>query len=102
MPPDGKPQLTAQEIKLIEWWINSGIPFDRKVSELNQDEALKRALSSLIKPAEEPLPLPDIQVEMPDAMEVKILQLSGYSLTPVAQNSSFLSLNLTGKSLSAK
>ncbi len=102
MPPDGKPQLTAQEITLIEWWINSGVPFDRKVSELKQTEAVKRALSSLNKPAETPVPLPDVEVRKPDAESLEKVQKSGFALTPVAQNSSFLSLSLTGKTLTAE
>ena len=41
MPPDGKAQLTNQEIDLLEYWIKSGADFDTKLSDLNDDDTLK-------------------------------------------------------------
>jgi len=29
MPPEGKPQPTAAEVELLQWWINAGAPGDR-------------------------------------------------------------------------
>lgn len=34
MPPEGKPQLTAQQIQLIRFWIEHGASFDKSVQEL--------------------------------------------------------------------
>jgi uncharacterized membrane protein len=35
MPPDGKPQLTTQQIQLLKWWVEHGASFDKTVQELN-------------------------------------------------------------------
>ena len=45
MPPDGKVQLSNNEIKLIEWWINQGANFENKVKETEQPEAIKTILT---------------------------------------------------------
>jgi uncharacterized membrane protein len=34
MPPEGKPQLTEQQIQLIRFWIEKGASFDKSVQEL--------------------------------------------------------------------
>ena len=48
MPPKGKPQLTEDEIALLHWWIQNGASFDKKVSDLPQDEKVKPVLVSLL------------------------------------------------------
>lgn len=35
MPPQGKPQLTTNEIALLKWWIQAGAVENQKVAELN-------------------------------------------------------------------
>ena len=42
MPPDGKPQLTAQEKEIIIAWINSGASFSKKASAYNPDESIRK------------------------------------------------------------
>jgi hypothetical protein len=34
MPPDGKPQPSAEDIRLLQWWVDAGAPGDKKVGEL--------------------------------------------------------------------
>jgi YHS domain-containing protein len=46
MPPDGKPQPSADEITLLQWWIDSGAPGDKKVGELQEPLAIKRILQA--------------------------------------------------------
>lgn len=57
MPPDGKPQLTKQEINLLEHWIKAGADFDKKLTDLPEGDTLKvmanAMLASLIIPIEE-------------------------------------------------
>lgn len=50
MPPDGKPQLTKQEIDLLTIWIKSGADFERKLTDLKDDDSLK-IIASAISPA---------------------------------------------------
>ena len=47
MPPDGKPQLTKQEIKLLESWIKSGADFEMKLVDLNESDSFKIIASAI-------------------------------------------------------
>ena len=49
MPPKGKIQLTKNEIKLIEWWINSGANFTAKVGAIEQPEEITKILKGYEK-----------------------------------------------------
>jgi hypothetical protein len=35
MPPDGKPQVTAAELRVLRWWIDQGADPAKKLSESN-------------------------------------------------------------------
>jgi uncharacterized membrane protein len=45
MPPDGKPQLTATEIFILESWIKSGADFEKKITEYPDNDTLKSWVS---------------------------------------------------------
>ncbi len=47
MPPDGKIQLTAREISILNNWIKGGANFTIKGSELNKDDSLKLFVSKV-------------------------------------------------------
>ncbi len=47
MPPKEKPQLTKAQIELLNWWVNSGGDYHKKVAELNQPEKVKPYLAAL-------------------------------------------------------
>lgn len=47
MPPKGKTQLTDGQIALLTWWIDQGASFDKKVSDLTVNEAIRPVLASL-------------------------------------------------------
>lgn len=47
MPPKGKTQLTEGQVALLTWWIDQGAPFNKKVSELKVNEAVRPVLASL-------------------------------------------------------
>ncbi|MBD2756950.1 c-type cytochrome domain-containing protein [Spirosoma validum] len=47
MPPKGKPQLTESQIALLTWWIDQGATFDKKVSDLKVNDAIRPVLASL-------------------------------------------------------
>jgi len=44
MPPAGKPQLTAGEIALLQWWIDLGAPADGDFASLKPDTNILRAV----------------------------------------------------------
>ncbi|SHF92308.1 Uncharacterized membrane protein [Fodinibius roseus] len=47
MPPEGKLQLTGDQIDLIAWWIDQGAPIKRKISELEVPKHISEALNKL-------------------------------------------------------
>lgn len=61
MPPKSKQQLSEEEKSIIEWWVNAGAPFDKKVSEIDKTSLIdstiklyhKKLISSNTSPKEE-------------------------------------------------
>ncbi len=93
MPPKEKPQLNEKEAALLEWWINSGADFTRKVSELPQPEKIKPILKDLENVSEfrKSAPVIPVQsVEKADENAVRLLKEKGVIVMPVAQNSHYL------------
>jgi mono/diheme cytochrome c family protein len=47
MPPEGKTQLTADEVEILKWWVDSGAKPDVKIKDAALPEALKTKVISL-------------------------------------------------------
>lgn len=96
MPPQEKSQPGENQVALLQWWINTGADFTRRVRELDQPERIKPILAAL-QSAAEPGPaqsvLPLAAVEPADAKLMEQLRKRGVVLIPVAQNSNYLSAN---------
>ena len=54
MPPSGKPQPSADEIALLEWWIEAGAPGEKTVPELNPPPRIQLILQSLLAHPQHP------------------------------------------------
>lgn len=55
MPPDGKRQLTANELTLFNWWLDAGAPTDKTVKELNPPPQIMQIIGATTKtPVSEP------------------------------------------------
>ena len=52
MPPDGKPQLTPAELKILNDWISAGGNFNKKMLELNKADSLYILANSYKAPVE--------------------------------------------------
>lgn len=50
MPPEGKKQLTQEEIQILEWWVQIGAPEQTKRSELEIPEEIAAAMQTLKTP----------------------------------------------------
>lgn len=98
MPPSGKTQLSEEEIKIVKWWINSGLSFDKKVKELDQSPEIQSILSRLEKGKEYDL-IPENKISAADVESLKKIIVARISVSPIHQNSNYLSINLLGKSL---
>ncbi len=55
MPPKGKPQLTADEITLLEWWVERGAPFDKKLPDIETSPAVAEILEARFLAAAPPI-----------------------------------------------
>ena len=49
MPPEGKPQLTVEELLVIEWWITIGAPQQTKLTDLKIPNDVKSAIEVIAK-----------------------------------------------------
>lgn len=49
MPPDGKDQLTAEEIALIRWWVKEGASDTQKVADAKFPAEVQAAVSAVLK-----------------------------------------------------
>ncbi len=47
MPTEGRTPLTKEEVALLEWWIESGAPFDSKVADMTLSDRIKGYLKSV-------------------------------------------------------
>jgi len=46
MPPEGRPQLTDADLRLIQWWVNTGASRDKTLAELDPPLDIRRALEA--------------------------------------------------------
>jgi YHS domain-containing protein/uncharacterized membrane protein len=95
MPPEGKPQPSADDLVLLSWWINAGASAGKPVAALAPTAEVQRLLASrLASPvssatvAVAPKPL----AELLPSVEPRAREL-GVALSPLAQNEPWLQLN---------
>lgn len=97
MPPKEKPQLSRQDIELLNWWINGGADFTRKVREYSPTPSIKPILAALqsggIQEEAGVSAIPSTPVRRADTAAIRRLTNRGVVVLPVAQNSHYLSAN---------
>lgn len=98
MPPRDKPQLTADEIAVLHWWVNSGAAFDKTVNELKQPANINQVLQRIaigqqqaVGTTTSPTDIPDEKVAPGDTASIYRLRKAGVMVLPVAANSNYLS-----------
>lgn len=92
MPPGGKPQLTDDELAIIQWWIDSGVSADKKIADLKPPVRVLAVLDSLFGQGEEEAPEPKTLEEiLPVAQQVSADV--GIPILPLAQNEPWLHCN---------
>jgi hypothetical protein len=92
MAPHEKTQLTKSEIQLIEWWIDNGADFVRKVREMPQPHAIRPVLLALQQVPDNDTAksdLPKGPVEPVSAAVLDSLKEMGVVILPVAQHSNY-------------
>ncbi len=95
MAPKGKPQLTEQEINLIQWWISSDAGFEKKVKEVTQPAQIIPALLAMQSAAvtQKKAAIPDGSVDKVSQSVLDTLRNAGIVVLPVSVNSNYLLAN---------
>ncbi|MEM6967050.1 MAG: FN3 associated domain-containing protein, partial [Bacteroidota bacterium] len=94
MPPKGKKQLTKDEIALLEWWVQEGAHFDKKVGALEQPETVKTILGKYVTPDQSVFAL---KIDPPSESSVRKIKQSGIPIEYVAQDLPFVTVSLRGR-----
>lgn len=95
MPPVKKPQLTAAETALLQWWVLHGASKHSRIpADAAQNDTLNAFVTSNTVP--DSIPAADIlpQVRIPDSSAMVALRANGWSVRPVAQGSSLLDVSV--------
>lgn len=89
MPPQGKPQLTREEMNVLYYWLKSGSSFTVKVTELPETDSLRMMALAMFKPNVQEI------YDFAAADESTIQQLSNNNrvIVPLALNSPALSVD---------
>jgi uncharacterized membrane protein len=96
MPPRDKPQLTAEELELLRWWMQQGADFTKQVKDLPHTTNILKTLEKWRSGA-----VPEVVVSSiptgnppaaPDARVLAALQRAGVLVLPVSRESQWLSV----------
>ncbi len=91
MPPRGRTQLTADQIRLIGWWIEQGAPSDPLVTELERPGEIQTILERLTVGGQ-PF-FERVQVAQADPQIIEEAQSRGFRISPVSEGTAFLHVN---------
>jgi len=91
MPPGGKTPLSYNEVKLIEWWLNSGADFEKSVLETGVDSEMKFVLAQLYGLDTDPksyVERASVAAAAPENFTMLID--AGFYAQPIAANNNFI------------
>ncbi len=94
MPPDGKKQVTEEQIALITWWIDQGAPTDKQVAQLEKSDEINEVLEKLYGGSEADKALYAEEIEPANEQDIKSLQDLGAIVMPLAQNNNWLQVKI--------
>ncbi|WP_163381496.1 c-type cytochrome domain-containing protein [Cyclobacterium sp. SYSU L10401] len=97
MPPKGKSQLSDEQVLLLEWWINEGAPFDKKVAELQADQEVQSVLLTLADPNANKTAVEILLAEgtvVPDEEKLNAYVKEGIAIKPLSNDANWLQVTL--------
>ncbi|WPP48457.1 c-type cytochrome domain-containing protein [Catalinimonas niigatensis] len=97
MPPDGKSQLTEEQVELLNWWIAEGAPFDKKVAQVNVSEDIQNVLNTLVDPNANKTEVEILlasEVQAAEEQTLSQLQTSGVQVMPLAAQVNWLQVRI--------
>ncbi len=97
MPPKGRTPITENQIKLIAWWIDSGLDFEKKVKEISQSEEIAGILKKL-ESAEDKGEVEMLYANLPEAPslpenKINAWQAKGIKIMPISENNNYVVIN---------
>ena len=96
MPPPGKPQPTADDIALLQWWLQAGAPTDKAAAELKLPPNISRRLQpdsgEVSKPAMARV-VPPMRLEKALPIAARMADELGIVIAPLSQNEPWLQFN---------
>ncbi len=92
MPPSEKTQLTAMEIKFLNWWIKNGADLNKTLAELNIPDSIQDFITiKEINPMNSFIPVEEvIQADRNTLEKINALNVL---VSPIALNSNYLSVS---------
>ena len=100
MPPDGKSQLTDEQIAILTWWIDEGAPFDKTVAELTVVDEMQAVLNTLVDPDANKTEVEKLlasAVAPADAQVLTQLEKAGVAIMPLAAEVDWLQASVSPK-----
>ncbi|NER17773.1 c-type cytochrome domain-containing protein [Spongiivirga citrea] len=93
MPPEGKEQLTKDEIWLVKHWINTGANFENYVTGVKDNDTLSRKL-------EKYLVFNKIEIPKASKSDIEEVRKAGFRVTEIVPGMASLNVKFIEKSLS--
>ena len=93
MPPDGKAQLTKQEISLLEHWIKAGADFEKKLTDLPDGDTLKVIATAIYNAVRKPIETKQYEFSAATPETIEVLNTPFRSVFSVYQNSPALQVD---------
>ena len=93
MPPEGKKQLSKEEIKLIGAWIDAGHPFEGTIKEIG----LEKELFSAFFPNKTDYDYPDVEITAAVADSILLIEKTGIHVDPISKSTYFLNVSCLNK-----
>ncbi len=91
MPPEGKVQLTGDEMALLEWWVMQGADFENHVAQYEKDENIHDILSSIEANANKVVnPVMVMDIDEADASEIQKIRDKGIYISRISEDTPFL------------
>lgn len=93
MPPDGKSQLSDEQVELLKWWIAEGAPFDKKVAQVNVSDDVQKVLNTLVDPNANKTEVEILlasEIKAADEQTLSQLQTNGVQVMPLAEKVNWL------------
>ncbi|HPQ99822.1 MAG TPA: FN3 associated domain-containing protein [Saprospiraceae bacterium] len=92
MPPEGKKQLSEDEVALIEWWVQNHKTFEDRIQDVDVPESIQAVFAKSIKPEN-----PVFRLELKDPGEKKLTSLrnEGVKVMRLAAENPLVEINMS-------